>query len=289
MGVKDYDLNPDNNTQINGINIAEGCPPSGINNAVRQLMADVKADSDALEAFAEGQDAKIAEAQSSADVKLPLAGGTMTGAISFPSGKIFSTANEEFAELWLSGGDEWELGATLTLLNVSKGGGWTLTTRTGDGSQPGILSGVGNVLTWNARPILTSEGGDVDALTVAGQIVVRTVNGVAANAEGAVQLEESGTWADDISAGSWIRYQNGIQIISIDYCNGSDQTIWMPFPKPFLFANRYSAVCMPWNESSTVTFAAVVSGRTTTGCYFYSNIGLNKACTASGIFIGRWK
>ena len=47
MGVKDYDLNPDNNTQINGINIAEGCLPSGINNAMRQLMADVKADSDA--------------------------------------------------------------------------------------------------------------------------------------------------------------------------------------------------------------------------------------------------
>lgn len=47
MGVKDYDLNPDNNTQINGINIAEGCQPSGINNAIRQLMADVRADSDA--------------------------------------------------------------------------------------------------------------------------------------------------------------------------------------------------------------------------------------------------
>lgn len=47
MGVKDYSLNADDNTQINGINIAEGCPPSEINNAVRQLMADVKADSDA--------------------------------------------------------------------------------------------------------------------------------------------------------------------------------------------------------------------------------------------------
>ena len=46
MGVKDYSLNADDNTQINGINIAEGCPPSGINNAIRQLMADVKADSD---------------------------------------------------------------------------------------------------------------------------------------------------------------------------------------------------------------------------------------------------
>lgn len=47
MGVKDYSLNADDNTQINGINIAEGCPPSGINNAIRQLMADVKEDSDA--------------------------------------------------------------------------------------------------------------------------------------------------------------------------------------------------------------------------------------------------
>ena len=46
MGVNDYSLNPDNNTQINGINIAEGCLPSGINDAIRQLMADVKADSD---------------------------------------------------------------------------------------------------------------------------------------------------------------------------------------------------------------------------------------------------
>lgn len=60
MGVKDYDLNPDNNTQINGINIAEGCPPSGINNAVRQLMADVKADKVA-------QDTATATAQSAAD------------------------------------------------------------------------------------------------------------------------------------------------------------------------------------------------------------------------------
>lgn len=47
MGVKDYSLNADDNTQINGINIAEGCPPSGINNAIRQIMSDVKADSDA--------------------------------------------------------------------------------------------------------------------------------------------------------------------------------------------------------------------------------------------------
>ena len=31
-----------NNTDIGGINIAEGCAPSGINNAIRELMAQVK-------------------------------------------------------------------------------------------------------------------------------------------------------------------------------------------------------------------------------------------------------
>lgn len=66
MGVKDYDLNPDNNTQINGINIAEGCLPSGINNAVRQLMADVKADSDAQDTAIEALETK-AETPASAE------------------------------------------------------------------------------------------------------------------------------------------------------------------------------------------------------------------------------
>jgi hypothetical protein len=42
MPVKDYNADPDLNAQISGINIAEGCAPSGINNAIRQLMADVK-------------------------------------------------------------------------------------------------------------------------------------------------------------------------------------------------------------------------------------------------------
>lgn len=42
MSVSDYNSDPDLNTTISGINIAEGCPPSGINNAIRQMMADVK-------------------------------------------------------------------------------------------------------------------------------------------------------------------------------------------------------------------------------------------------------
>ena len=52
MSVSDYRTNPDENTSISGINIAEGCLPSGINNAIRQLMADVKAYANTVDARA---------------------------------------------------------------------------------------------------------------------------------------------------------------------------------------------------------------------------------------------
>lgn len=87
MAVKDYKTNPDENTTISGINIAEGCPPSGINNAIRQLMADVKADKTAQDTATAARvktvngntpdsDGNITPEQTGC---LPLTGGTMTG------------------------------------------------------------------------------------------------------------------------------------------------------------------------------------------------------------------
>lgn len=40
--ISEFSSTPADNTDINSINIAEGCAPSGINNAIRQLMADLK-------------------------------------------------------------------------------------------------------------------------------------------------------------------------------------------------------------------------------------------------------
>tara|TARA_B100001059_G_scaffold192281_1_gene195744 strand:+ start:106 stop:597 length:492 start_codon:yes stop_codon:yes gene_type:complete len=40
--ISQWDSNPANNTDIGGINIAENCPPSNINNAIRQVMSQVK-------------------------------------------------------------------------------------------------------------------------------------------------------------------------------------------------------------------------------------------------------
>jgi len=40
--ISEYDSTAANNTDIDGINIAEGCPPSGLNNALREQMSHLK-------------------------------------------------------------------------------------------------------------------------------------------------------------------------------------------------------------------------------------------------------
>ena len=40
--ISEYDSTASNNTDVDGVNIAESCPPSGINNAIREVMAHLK-------------------------------------------------------------------------------------------------------------------------------------------------------------------------------------------------------------------------------------------------------
>jgi len=44
MGTSAYSTTPASNTTISGISIGEGCAPAGINDAIRQMMADIAAD-----------------------------------------------------------------------------------------------------------------------------------------------------------------------------------------------------------------------------------------------------
>ena len=41
--ISDYDSTAANNTDVGGVNIQEGCPPSGINNAIREIMSHLSA------------------------------------------------------------------------------------------------------------------------------------------------------------------------------------------------------------------------------------------------------
>jgi hypothetical protein len=42
MAVSDWSTNPASNTTIDGVNIAEGCPPGNLNDMGRRIMASVR-------------------------------------------------------------------------------------------------------------------------------------------------------------------------------------------------------------------------------------------------------
>lgn len=44
MSVSDWSSTADDNTEINGISIAEHCPAKNMNDAVRNIMADLATD-----------------------------------------------------------------------------------------------------------------------------------------------------------------------------------------------------------------------------------------------------
>lgn len=71
--ISEFNTDPDLNTDINSINIAEGCAPSGINNAIRTLMSDLK------EWQSGAQDIYIAPAGTAAAPSWTFNGDTDTG------------------------------------------------------------------------------------------------------------------------------------------------------------------------------------------------------------------
>lgn len=154
MAVKDYNTDPDLNVTISGINIAEGCPPSGINNAIRQLMADVKAEQGVQAAKDEEQDAKIAG-------KFDKSGGTLTGSITKNGALAYCSGTGN--ELGLRGGPEYKQGGDITMCGIghpteSVRGGVLLRGFDSSGASTGLLVKSDGV-TINGSSILTTAGG----------------------------------------------------------------------------------------------------------------------------------
>lgn len=114
MGIKDYSLTPSSNTSINGVNIAEGCPPSSVNNAIRQEMADTRSfyesggwiDWGVTHAYASGTSFTIASDVTASYVanRRVKAVGTATGTIyGTISSATYSSPNTTVTVTWDSG------------------------------------------------------------------------------------------------------------------------------------------------------------------------------------------
>lgn len=167
MAIKDYSTTPDMNTTISGINIAEGCAPSGINNAIRQLMADVKAEKDAQNTKDSQQDTAIAG-------KLDKSGGALSGSIVTSVGDTLLT-NSDALYLRVTGGTTYHNGAYLLLAGKdhSYGGRFQLAAQK-ETDAPVELRGEANgSLTWGGVSILTAGMG---SLITAGTVIALAGN-----------------------------------------------------------------------------------------------------------------
>lgn len=123
MPVKDYSTTPSNNTAINGINIAEGCAPSNINNSIRQLMADI-ADKEALKAFLSiviGVDVQAYNPKLY-NMVVPIGGTIEWNGDTEPEGWMFEDGREvsrsTYPALFVTLGTKWGAGNGSTTFNI---------------------------------------------------------------------------------------------------------------------------------------------------------------------------
>jgi hypothetical protein len=154
--ISDYSSTANSNTDIAGINIDEGCAPSGINDAIRTLMAQLKTWQSG------GQDVYIHPAGSASAPSITANGDTNTG-IFFPaadtvgittggterarvdsSGNLGLGTTSPTAKLTVSGNQSFpEKTAAYIGVDVatSSGNGGNFTVKAGNGSGVGNVSG----------------------------------------------------------------------------------------------------------------------------------------------------
>ena len=87
--ISEYDASAGNNTDVNNVNIAEGCAPSGINNAIREVMAALKR----FETGADGDSVTVGgnlvvSGTATLSTALPVASGGTGGTTSTGSGAV---------------------------------------------------------------------------------------------------------------------------------------------------------------------------------------------------------
>jgi len=199
--ISEFDSTPANNTDIDSINIAEGCAPSGINNAIRELMSQLK------------------DQQTGASADNFTVGGNLvvngtsvhTGATTFTGAVVMSTAlpvasggtgastagNARTSLSAASSGansDITSITGLTTALAVAQGGTGAATHTT-----KGVLIGNGTSAVTTVSPstsgnVLTSDG--TSWTSVAGAYALTSMT---------VQASTSGTSIDFTSIPSWVK------------------------------------------------------------------------------------
>jgi hypothetical protein len=182
--ISEFDSTPANNTDIDGINIAEGCAPSGINNAIRELMSQLKNQ----QTGADGDNFTIGG-------NLSVTGtSTFTGATTFTGAVVMSTALPV-----ASGGT----GAS------TAGNARTNLSAAASGANSDITS-----ITGLTTALTVAQGGTGSATLTANNVLLgngtSALQAVAPSTAGKVLVSNGTTWTSNTIAASGIKLGLGI-------------------------------------------------------------------------------
>ena len=132
--ISEYSATANDNTDANGVNIAEGCAPSGINNAIREVMA-------ALKRFQTGTDSDPVTIGGTLNVTGATALNTLSATNVTASGTLGVTGNSTVGGTLGVTGASTFTGTLSALGNASVGGTLGVT---GASTFTGTLSALGN-------------------------------------------------------------------------------------------------------------------------------------------------
>ena len=209
--ISEFDSTPANNTDIDSINIAEGCAPSGINNAIRELMSQLKDQQTGASADNFTVGGNLAVTGTSAFTgNVAFAGATtFTGAVTFSSSVVMSTALPV-----ASGGTG---AATLTANNVLLGNGTSTPQFVAPSTSGNILTSNGT--TWassapaaypltSGTAVASTSGTSIDFTSIPSWVKRITVmfSGVSTSGTSAIVVQlgtSGGVQTTGYSSGAW--------------------------------------------------------------------------------------
>lgn len=248
------------NTTTNTLHVMDGLTAGGFPLARADEVAQKDAEQDeslaALRALIAEEVAKL----------LPLDGSrVMTGALGFgPYLGVREDVSADNAGMNISASSSDKKGAYLILRSDNAGGGFILSSRNEAGSASLIGDPAAKTLTW------------------IGKNLVRSVNGVNADAAGNANITSTIIESYSSNNSGYIKFKNGI-LINWAWGTGTHQGVTCTWVKAFSNAN-YIAIATSAVAGSSCNYNGAITSKSTTTCFFDSMI--DKAASAYFIAIG---